>query len=89
MKRMSDLDRGEDRRLAELHRRCAEWNAAHPIGTPVTVTVDSGRTFSTSTRSRAQVLSGHTAVIWLAGISGCYALERVQQRATWKEVSRG
>ncbi|WP_374650281.1 hypothetical protein [Rhizorhabdus sp.] len=31
----------------------------------------------TRTRSKAEVLSGHSAVIWLDGISGCYLLDRV------------
>lgn len=55
----------------------SQWNAAHPEGTPVTVTLDSGRRVETRTRSRAAVLGNHTAVVWLAGITGCYALERV------------
>ncbi|MDP1611680.1 MAG: hypothetical protein Q8M11_11530, partial [Sulfuritalea sp.] len=33
--------------------------------------------FRTKTRSDAQVLSGHSAVIWLENVSGCYLLDRV------------
>ena len=32
----------------------------------------------TRTRSEAQVLSGHSAVIWLDGVRGCYLLDRVR-----------
>lgn len=67
--------------LGELQRACMLWNAAHPIGTDVTVRLDGGDRFATKTRSAAHMLSGHSAVIWLEGISGCYALERVMALA--------
>jgi hypothetical protein len=57
------------------------WHAAHPEGTPVTVTLDGGRRVATRTRSRAAVLSDRSAVVWLAGLSGCHALDRVTPRA--------
>jgi hypothetical protein len=41
------------------------------------VRLDSGEVRETRTRSTAMLLSGHTAVIWLEGIAGCYALECV------------
>lgn len=53
------------------------WNQQHEVGTAVLYRKDNGNTFATTTRSPASVLSGHTAVIWLTGISGCVALERV------------
>ncbi len=53
------------------------WNLKFSVGTPVTVRLDSGEIKTTTTRSEAQVLSGHSAVIWLTGISGCYLLDRV------------
>lgn len=56
-----------------------------PIGTPVVVKRDNGDLFVTRTRSAAWMLGqdgngqgGHTAVIMVEGISGCYALERIQ-----------
>lgn len=55
-----------------------EWNAKYPIGTAVIVTKDNGVQVHTKTRSEASVLSGHTAVIWLEGLSGCYALDRCE-----------
>jgi hypothetical protein len=68
--------------LAELTRHCDAWNALYPIGTPVTVLRDLGREIKTRTRSHAQVLSNHSAVIWLDGLTGCYDLGRVSPRVT-------
>jgi hypothetical protein len=65
---------------AALALQCAQWNERHTIGTPVTLRKDDGTLVDTMTKSAAQVLSGHTAVIWLEGVSGCYALERVSPR---------
>ncbi|MCX7071185.1 MAG: hypothetical protein NTW01_09355 [Gammaproteobacteria bacterium] len=56
------------------------WNAEHPVGTPVYVRLDNGTEMETTTRSKAQVLSGHSAVIWLEGITGCYLLDRCRVR---------
>lgn len=62
---------------AQLQAACDVFNAAHQVGTVVTVLLDGGEVRETITTSEAQVLSGHTAVIWLDGISGCYDLKRV------------
>lgn len=61
-----------------LLRRCDEWNSRHPVGTDVFLTLDNGDEKRTKTRSEAWVLSGHTAVIQVEGVAGCYALERVR-----------
>ena len=57
-----------------------QWNAKHPTGTPVRywtmVREGAGRT--STTRSVAELLSGHTAVVWLAGVSGCVSLSHVE-----------
>ncbi len=68
-----------DRKAKKLQTQCDEFNASAPIGTEVLVKKDSGENVITKTRSEAQVLSGHTAVIWLEGISGCYLLDRVSK----------
>lgn len=60
-----------------LQAQVDAFNARYPIGQAVTVRRDGGDDMSTFTRSEAQVLSGHSAVIWLDGISGCYLLDRV------------
>lgn len=65
----------------------ADWNAAHPLpGAAVEVRLDSGEVRRTVTESEAQMLSGHTAVIWLEGISGAYALDRVTAIETTQPV---
>ena len=63
------------RKLAAAIRR---WNSSNKIGARVSYTKDDGRFLTTCTRSDASILSDHTAVIWLDGISGCVALDRVQ-----------
>ena len=62
---------------AKLQAACDKFNAAHQVGAAVSVELDGGEVRETITVSEAQVLSGHTAVIWLDGVSGCYDLERV------------
>lgn len=53
------------------------WNEAYPIGIAVQVHLDSGEDRITCTESKAHLLSGHTAVIWCKGITGCYSLHKV------------
>lgn len=67
---------------AQLQAACDKFNAAHEVGAAVTVQLDGGEVRETFTTSEAQVLSGHSAVIWLDGISGCYLLDRVTSVAT-------
>ena len=62
---------------AKLQKQCDEFNAKHPIGTAVTLRTDSKGDIATKTRSEAQVLSGHSAVIWLECGAGCWQLDRV------------
>jgi hypothetical protein len=68
---------GRPRALRHLQRDCDQFNAACPVGSVVNVRKDDGSTLETTTRSAAEVLSGRTPVVWLDGISGCYALDRV------------
>lgn len=63
-----------------LQNECDNWNRLYPVGTEVIRTDDFGKTHLTKTRSQAQVLSGHTAVIWVEGYTGCYRLDRIQPR---------
>jgi hypothetical protein len=63
----------------ELQTECDRWNEKYPIGTLVEyfrlinpLEEPEGRYV---TRSAAQVMGGHSAVIWLQGKSGCVALE--------------
>ena len=64
--------------LEQLNQQCENWNSVNAVGAAVTVEMDNGEIRHTKTRSEAQVLSGHTAVIWLEGISGAYLLSRVR-----------
>ncbi|MEO7827189.1 MAG: hypothetical protein ABIR60_08620 [Allosphingosinicella sp.] len=66
-----------DRVEAAAAAKVDEWNARHPVGQAVNVTRDNGQTLTTTTRSPAQVLAGHSAVIWVDGVDGCYLLDRV------------
>lgn len=65
--------------LAQLEAECAAFNAGCAIGDQVAVRMGNGTTKLTTTTTAAQVLSGHTAVIWLAGIRGWYLLSRVSK----------
>jgi hypothetical protein len=62
---------------AELFAQVNEWNTRQAEKTPVDVTLDDGTVKRTITSGKAFVLGGHSAVIFLEGISGCYALNRV------------
>ena len=61
----------------QLDAQVRVWNENFPIGTAVIFRRDSGETVETVTRSKAEVLGGHSAVVWLEGVSGCYLLDRV------------
>jgi hypothetical protein len=62
---------------AKLQATCDKFNAAHQVGAAVSVELDGGEVRETVTTSEAQVMGGHSAVIWLDGVRGCYDLERV------------
>ena len=64
--------------FAKLQAQCDAFNAANAVGARVLLKKDFvPEPVTTRTRSEAQVLSGHSAVIWLDGVSGCYALDCV------------
>lgn len=71
--------------MKSLHKGVAKQQALVdawkdvPEGTRVVVRKDNGKEYSTTITAGAHLLGGHTAVIWLDGISGCYALERVRK----------
>lgn len=73
--------------LNELHRMVAEFNRLYPIGTPVAAYPGCRPEFDKSctrldtvTRSRASVLEGHTAVVWVGGYSSCIQLSHIDIR---------
>lgn len=55
------------------------WNLKHPIGTPVRywTSVREGPGKTGETRSVAEMLGGHTPVVWVTGEGGCVALTHV------------
>lgn len=62
--------------LKTLRRQCDEFNARVKIGDEVLyeeLVGEGGATYRTHTE--ASILSGHTAVIWLEGKSGCVAID--------------
>lgn len=63
----------------QLEQQVFNWNAKYPIGTKVeffAVINPLERSKGIfATRSKAEILGGHTAVVWLEGYSGCVALE--------------
>lgn len=62
--------------LKKLTEMVDAWNARFPVGTPVKVTKDDRSVIETTTTSEASVMGGHSAVIFLDGIRGCYDLAR-------------
>lgn len=63
--------------LKQLKAIVNDWNAKYPVGTEVNLIDGFGQRPRTHTRSEAQILSGHSAVVWLEGVSGCWNLEFV------------
>jgi hypothetical protein len=68
--------------IDRLQAICNAWNLQNPPGTVVRLIRDSGEVMMTRTRSKAEVLSGHSAVVWLEGVVGCYHLTHVTP--AWK-----
>ena len=81
-----NLNAAEARELKRLQRICDEWNATNPVGSTVMVKLDGeDEPVETTTQTKASVLSGHTPVIWLNGVSGCYKLTHVRAASTEAE----
>ena len=65
--------------VKKLQAECDRFNAKVKVGDEVFVKLDGvDEPFRTRTKSVAQILSGHTAVIWMEDVSGCYLLDRVK-----------
>lgn len=62
----------------EIQKDLVKLWQERPVGTEVLVMKDDGVEVRSRITAPAQLLGGHTAVIWLEGISGCYALSRVR-----------
>jgi len=53
------------------------FNQKHPEGSKVTVITDFGKRIETRVAGSARIIGGHTVVLWLEGLTGCYSLDRV------------
>ena len=53
------------------------FNEKHPVGASVVIVKDNSNTVKTTVKHPACIMGGHTAVVWLDGILGAYALNRV------------
>ncbi|KAA0910636.1 hypothetical protein [Pusillimonas sp. ANT_WB101] len=64
--------------IKQLQAECDAFNAKCMVGGQVAVKLDFvDESKITTTISEAQILSGHSAVVWMKGISGCYLLSHV------------
>lgn len=65
---------------AQLEAQAAAWNQQHAVGTLVDYAEILGDPpdLRAKTRSEAEVLSGHTVVVWLEGKSGCVCIEHCE-----------
>lgn len=62
---------GKDREAIE------RFNATVAVGGSVDVLFHDGSIFKTKTTCPAKLLGGHTPVVWLEGMAGCYLLDQV------------
>ena len=63
----------------QLQAQVDRFNNECPVGTKVIVTKDLGEQVKTTVMHEAEILGGHTAIAWFAGISGGYLLERARK----------
>lgn len=69
--------------LKKLQKQCDEFNKKYPIGTAVKLKKDFiDVPVTTKVRNEAFVLSGHSAVAFFDGISGCYHISCVKGLAS-------
>lgn len=72
----------KNKSLNELQKACDDFNDKYPVGTDVFLKKDFvDEPVRTSVRHEAYVLSGHTAVAFFSGISGCYDIKCVTGKA--------
>lgn len=64
------------KRRPDPQKAVSDWNARVNVGAAVEYSevIGMGTPQKFTTATPAQVLSGHTAVVWLNGKSGCVAL---------------
>lgn len=62
----------------ELELEVENFNLKHKIGDKVKLKIGGTVTKDATTRSEATILGGHSAVVFLEGISGCYSLDCIE-----------
>lgn len=69
-----------DAKQKKLDEAVAIFNRQHPVGTRVRYWrgIREGAGLVGFTKSAAGILGDHTAVVWIAGCSGCIALSHVE-----------
>jgi FAD synthase len=65
--------------LAQLESQVYAFNQTYEVGFRVKLIKDDGKIEVHTLKSKAEVLSGHSAVAWFDGIRGCYSIDRVTQ----------
>lgn len=65
---------------AKLAKIVEGFNRKFPVGTPVILRKDSGE-IGTIVRAPGEILSGHSAVAWFAGVTGAYSIEDKRVRS--------
>ena len=63
--------------IAQLEAQAAAWNQQHAVGVEVDYfeVIGLSEPVRYKTYSEAQVLSGHSVVVWLEGKRGCVCVE--------------
>ena len=65
--------------IEQLQKECDDFNAKYPVGTSILLKKDFvDEPVKTTVRHAAYVLSGHSAVAFFEGISGCYLISCVK-----------
>lgn len=80
MERMTEKEHQRWASPAFSKRAVARFNLLHPVGCEVRYWpgVREGDGIQTTTRSEAQMLGEHTAVVWVEGHGACIALSHVE-----------
>jgi len=83
----ANLEPREVKRRQGEEQAVAAWNKQHLIGTPVRYWTGfrEGNGTASATRTQAQMLGGHTAVVWVDGESSCIALTHVEPAQVWDD----
>lgn len=61
----------------QLESEVTKFNALHPVGSKVLLTLDSHETKLVTVKHRAAILGGHSSVGWFEEICGCYDLSKI------------